>query len=230
MKSKTKLIAMFLLIAFFMQTIVFAEIPKFTVVIGKRGYSLKQLHKGEGNSEIKKGVPIYIKNAKGKWIDIKSGKQVNKNTIPRITYFDEYGNKMVFEKHDGEIIKEACEKICFELFITKNTSGIGQVVSFVTTPEGYSEFFYVNYFEFVDKENKKLTQKFELGQDNFTYPEIKQKNVNINLYNVYNEKIATIEDVKIKEDEKIGISDRKIKGRKIVKDEGITVAFLKQKN
>ena len=169
MKSKIKFITVLVLMAFFMQTIAFAEIPIFTVVSGNKGYSLKQLHKGEGNSEIKKGQPIYIKNAQGKWIDIKSGNEVDKNKIPEVTYFDEYGNKVVYEKYDGDIIKEVSEKMCFELLVIKNKSGIGQVVSFNMTPEGYSEFTNLNYFQFVDKENKSITEMLELGKENFIY-------------------------------------------------------------
>ena len=118
-----------------METIAFADIPVFTVVIGDKGYSLEQLHKGIGSAEIKKGQPIYIKSTQGKWIDTKSGKEVDKNIIPQVTYFDEYGNKVVYEKHDGDIIKEVSEKMYFELFITKNKGGFGQVISLNMTPK-----------------------------------------------------------------------------------------------
>ncbi|MCM1988949.1 right-handed parallel beta-helix repeat-containing protein [Oceanirhabdus seepicola] len=216
MKLKKRFITVLLLMVFFMETIAFADIPAFTVVIGDKGYSLEQLHKGIGSAEIKKGQPIYIKSTQGKWIDTKSGKEVDKNIIPQVTYFDEYGNKVVYEKHDGDIIKEVSEKMYFELFITKNKSGLGQVISLNMTPEGYSEYFNVNYFQLVDKENKNITEILELGKVNYIYPDIEAKKVSINLYDFSKEKIVGIKEVTIKEDEKIFISENKIAENEVI--------------
>ncbi|WBW96330.1 BMP family ABC transporter substrate-binding protein [Oceanirhabdus sp. W0125-5] len=210
MSRKTKFISIFLLMVFLLETVTFADIPKFTVVIGNKGYSLNQLHNGEDNGDIKKGVPMYIKDGQGKWINIKTKKEVSKNSIPKITYLDEYGNKKVYEKHDGEIIKEECEKIYFKLFITKNKSGVGQVVSLNMTPEGYSQFFNGVYFQFVDNENNSLSEKLDIEKLNFIYPEIKDKQVNINIYDYFDKKIVTIENITVKADEKILISESKI--------------------
>jgi hypothetical protein len=100
-----------LLIMLVASTTAFAEMPKGTLVMKNKAYSLNYAAMAESYNEILQafqdaGYTLYYKNFAGNWED-SMGNTVQKTSIPEVTYKDVGKEPVNYAAGDGEIVTSA---------------------------------------------------------------------------------------------------------------------------
>lgn len=95
-----------------------AAVPNGTVVMGDKGYDLEYTQKAENYLEVAKefvkhGNQGYLKTEDGKWLDLKTKKEVEKNSIPQLIYKNAEGKIMEYLAEDGDVFKLNIAKASF---------------------------------------------------------------------------------------------------------------------
>ncbi len=188
---------MLFLICFLSTMRVFADIPRLTVVIGDRGYSLEDIDNNVMAKIIEESETVYIKDNKAQWIDVKNNKGITKEEIPKITFIDSKGNKIVYAEHDGEIIKTESDKILLEIYVRDNLSGIGQAIKGMLTIEGYKELYTSAKYQIYNDNNEPITPKMDMDKIQYGYPKIKKERLKVNIYDFKNNLITSTKNVNL---------------------------------
>lgn len=108
MKRKIKVLFVFLVLISFSAS-VFAEIPKGSVIIGKKGFTFEYANNNENTKEIRNAIKsmkqdeeILIKNKRGDWYR-NNGKKTTLNPLTEISYTMNDGSTVMYK---GESLKQ----------------------------------------------------------------------------------------------------------------------------
>lgn len=106
MKKTKKIIGALALVLSLSSTFVMAEVPKSSVILGNKGFSLQYANHSKNRVEIMDDLKeaqgkIFIKSANGTWFN-NNGNKVEKNVISDIQYIDDEGNIKYYKEKDGE--------------------------------------------------------------------------------------------------------------------------------
>lgn len=89
-------------------TTAFAALPKGTIVMGGKAFSLNYAAQQQNYNEIlqafqQAGFKLYYKNFNGNWED-SMGKNVSANSIPQVTYLDLGKDPVDYSAGDGDVV------------------------------------------------------------------------------------------------------------------------------
>lgn len=92
---------------------VFAEMPLGTVVLGDSAFSLDYINDPDNSDDLSSAVVnsggvVYVKTFAGDWVDNVTGKEIDEDLIPEVTYKDS-NEETVYASGDGEEKNENAE-------------------------------------------------------------------------------------------------------------------------
>ncbi|WBW96486.1 hypothetical protein [Oceanirhabdus sp. W0125-5] len=124
-------------------SVIFADIPDGTVVIGDQGYSLKYANDINNLEIVKSAISdmgkdgkIYIKSFNGSWY-ANNGEKVEGSIVPKVIFRDNDGQVVTYEAGDGERISENEFKVLNVSFL--DSENVEIIFSEAVKNEDYSE-------------------------------------------------------------------------------------------
>lgn len=96
-------------------SISFAAIPEQSFIVDDKAYSNEYLSTDEGVGALSEIIDVFGNDIVGDVFfkldintiyDVENGKEVSKDILPQITYYDANGNKSIYEKDDGNKITD----------------------------------------------------------------------------------------------------------------------------